>query len=90
MTGKKREINVLKPGTTSIYMKTTLMVHIIDAKSVTMNMEDVYPLNGLLTGIEGKVDEMLVSRTMIYWLYHFHAKEVSRYPDVEIRGVFAA
>ena len=32
-----------------------------DAKSATLNMEDVYLLKGLLTCIEGKMDEMLVS-----------------------------
>ena len=46
----------LKPGTAFIYKFTTK-----DAKTVTMNMEDVFLLKGLLTGIEGKVDEMLVS-----------------------------
>ena len=46
----------LKLGTTFIY-KFTMK----DAKTVTMNMEDVYLLKGLLTGIEGKLDEVLVS-----------------------------
>ena len=40
-----------------------------DAKSVTLNMEDVYLLKGLLTGIEGKVDEMLVSSFSLFYFF---------------------
>ena len=86
LTGKKREINVTKAGD-YVYLHVNNLdgayksgkFTMKDAKSVTMNMEDVYLLKGLLTGIEGKVDEMLVSSFYfsLFFLESSFAKQIA-------------
>ena len=69
----KKEINVTKAGDfvflhvynlDGAYKSDKFTMK--DAKIVTLNMEDVYLLKGLLTSIEGKVDEMLVSSFLFF------------------------